>query len=171
MKVVYFLSLFILILFVQLGAQNFSGQMTFSEKSSLEKHERLISQFRDKTSCLTEAPEPYTEHIYQEWENEDWSNLIKQTITVDATGEIWIWIIEESYYSGSVWMKSDSIVITTTPMIGGFYKMLKSDNYVWVETKWIHSFIFSYTYVGDNLTEILVEIAFRGKCIWTFPEV
>jgi hypothetical protein len=169
MKVVAFLSWFALILSVQLGAQNFSGQTTFSEKYLVtEKHEKLFSQFLEKTSRLTEVPEVYTEHIYQEWENEDWSNLIKEIITVDVSGETWIWTYEELHYSGSGWMKSDSMVTETTPLVGDYFKMLKSNTYGWNGTKWVHIFRVSFTYDEENLTEVLMEIALDDEIFGPF---
>jgi hypothetical protein len=156
MKVVYFLSLFVLLLSGQLGAQKFSGQLTLPV---IEKHEKLINQFPEKASRFTDTPEPYTEHIYQEWENDNWSNQIKESYTVDAAGETWIWTYEESYYSGSEWIKTDSIVTETTPLVGGFLRMLKSDTYGRIDNKWVHIFKASFTYDGIYLTELFIEIA------------
>jgi hypothetical protein len=171
MKKVFFLSLSVIMLSIVLHAQNNIRQVTSPETiSRIEKHEKIISQFREKSNLFTEITEPYTEHIYQLWEDGNWSNLIKETMTLDTTGETWIWTNEESNYTGSGWMKTDSLVTETTPIVDGFFKVLKSNTYGWNGIKWVHIFKVSFTYEKDNLTELFIEIAIGEEIFWPFTK-
>jgi len=60
--------------------------------------------------------------------------------------------------------------VVTTPLVGEAQKILGSDSYLWVDNAWTHISTISYTYTGNLLTEVIIEIAIEENVFMPFQK-
>jgi hypothetical protein len=163
--------LFVLLFLLVSGLQINAAQTSYSSaKEGIDKHKRFLNNFNEKNSRFEGILDLYKEYIYQEWDNDGWVNLIKEIATVDTSGEVWTWSIEEMIFYQNNWHKYEKYIVETTSLFSETHRVLSSNGYVWIDEAWVHFSKIAYNYDGALLTEAVIEIAIEVNTFIPFQK-